>query len=63
MGIQQDRTRGSRSRWVLSSASTTDPAGSAAMRAAMVAQVVSWSGSPLAISRGRRQLACSRSRR
>jgi acetoacetyl-CoA synthetase len=46
--------------WVSSSAGTTDPAGNSAIRAAIVAQVVSRSGSPLEISRGRRQPACSR---
>jgi hypothetical protein len=61
--IQVARTHASRLRWVSSSASTTDPAGSWAMAWRRVARIWSRSGSPRATRRGRRLLATSRTRR
>ena len=63
LAIQVERIQGSRLTWVSSSASTTAPSGSSAMVWRNPAKTWSGSGSPLATSRGRRQLATSRTRR
>jgi len=61
--VQLARTCGSRFRCVSSSASTTARRGSPASRATIPATTWSWSGSPRAVSLGRRQIATSRTRR
>jgi hypothetical protein len=54
---------GSRFRWVSSSASTTARRGNSMSRATIPATTWSWSGSPRAVSLGRRQIATKRTRR
>ena len=61
--VQLARTCGSRFRCVSSSASTTARRGSSSSRATIPATTWSWSGSPRAVSFGRRQIATSRTRR
>ena len=61
--VQLARTCGSRFRCVSSSASTTARRGSSISRATIPATTWSWSGSPRAVSLGRRQIATSRTRR
>jgi len=61
--IQVERSQGSRLTWDSSSARITAPSGRAAISWWSAARTAASSGSPLATSRGRRQLACSRTRR
>ena len=61
--VQLARTCGSRFRWVSSSAHTTAVRGSSISRATMPATTWSWSGSPRAVSLGRRQMATRATRR
>jgi hypothetical protein len=61
--VQLARTCGSRFRCVSSSARTTARRGSSTSRPAIWATAWSWSGSPRAVSFGRRQIATSRTRR
>src|SRR5258708_3670032 len=63
MTIQVERSQGSRLTWASSSARITAPSGRAAISLWSATRTAASSGSPLATSRGRRQLACSRTRR